>query len=174
MKGYIYIASNRAYPGLVKIGKARLPRARAKQLSGATGVLYPFRLQAYFTSSDYTDDEQRAHRLLAQYRVNPRKEFFRLPIPQAIVELTALFGMEPKFSRPKHKAAQEQYQHDLAVKRAEDDERLKATQLKRRQEVEVLKQERKAKLRRDLTIYSLLGVGLVVILLAVRWLCFLT
>jgi hypothetical protein len=103
VKGYIYIVSNPAYRGCIKVGKAQNVHMRLKQLSGATGVLYPFKLEACFKSQDYTADERKAHLTLNAFRIRTNKEFYRMPAEQAIYELTKLFG-EPKYSRAIHKA----------------------------------------------------------------------
>jgi hypothetical protein len=168
MKGYIYVVSNRAYPGLVKIGKARLPKARLRQLSGATGVLYPFRAEAIFKSADYTADEKRAHRKLDAFRITPRKEFFRLPATQAITELTTLFG-EAQYTRAKHKAALEACRIQAQERQEQENQRLATVRLQRQQEVEMIKKQRRIKTRR-LIVGGLLAAF--VILLGARWLCF--
>lgn len=103
MKGYIYIFSNPSYKGCLKIGKARNPRLRVKQLSGETGVLRKFRIEAFFKVSDYTVDEQKAHSLLASYREKPNKEFFRLSPEDAILKLSSLFG-PPRYIRKHYQA----------------------------------------------------------------------
>jgi hypothetical protein len=109
VRGYIYVISNRAYKGCVKVGKARNPKLRLKQLSGATGVLWPFRIEAYFRSDDYTGDEARAHDRLRPHRVRTSKEFYRLSAQDTIAQLSTLLG-PPRYLRPDHKAYLEQHQ----------------------------------------------------------------
>jgi predicted GIY-YIG superfamily endonuclease len=103
VKGYVYIVSNRAYRNAIKVGKARNINSRLKQLSGATGVLYPFKLEACFRSLDYTADERKAHLALHDFRIRTNKEFYRMPTELAVHELTKLFG-PPKYSRASHQA----------------------------------------------------------------------
>src|SRR5258706_9815760 len=57
--GYIYVLVNPSLPGLVKIGRTeREPEARARELSGATGVPTPFLLvfEAHFDDAHAAED----------------------------------------------------------------------------------------------------------------------
>jgi len=86
-QGYIYVLINPSMEGLVKIGKTvRDPEGRVRELSGATGVPTPFYLvyKAYF--DDCTWAEEFVHARLEQknYRVSPNREFFNVPVQEAI------------------------------------------------------------------------------------------
>lgn len=77
--GHVYVMSNAAMPGLVKIGMTgRDPRLRVRELSQVSGVPTPFRLHWAVEVDDRAAVERRVHRLLARHRVNRRREFFRL------------------------------------------------------------------------------------------------
>lgn len=100
MKGHIYVCSNKAYPGVVKIGRARRPKERARQLSSATGVLYNFNLDMAFKVPDCIKSELFVHEKLSYLRIKTNKEFFKITSKQAIVMLTEWFG-PPCFVRKK-------------------------------------------------------------------------
>lgn len=86
-QGYVYLLINPTMDGLVKIGKTnRDPSVRVRELSAATGVPTPFLLafDAYFENC--TAAEEYIHTLLRQrgYRIAEGKEFFRVPVNEAI------------------------------------------------------------------------------------------
>jgi hypothetical protein len=82
--GYVYVLSNPAMPGLVKIGCTdRSPRDRVAELSASTGVPEPFVLEVAAFFVDHADVEQELHRSLAEYRLRDSREFFRLPTDEA-------------------------------------------------------------------------------------------
>lgn len=82
--GYVYVMTNPAMPGLVKVGlSTRCPERRCNELA-STGVPLPFELQfAVFVPSVHWT-ERRAHELLAEKRVSQGREFFRVPVDSAI------------------------------------------------------------------------------------------
>jgi tetratricopeptide (TPR) repeat protein len=83
--GYIYIAINESYKGLVKIGRSsRPPEARAKELSRPTGVPTRFHVAYQEFVADCHLAEKLVHKRLEQHRVNQRREFFNVPLKEAI------------------------------------------------------------------------------------------
>ena len=83
-KGYVYILTNPAMPGYVKIGKTTGdPRARASQLQ-STGVPIPFEVAHYVFSPDCGELERIAHEEMAGKRVSPSREFFRCEVMDAV------------------------------------------------------------------------------------------
>lgn len=75
--GYVYILTNEAMPGLVKVGKTtRTPEERAVQLF-VTGVPQPFEVHTSFHSPNCDRLEQVAHEALAEFRVSDCREFFQ-------------------------------------------------------------------------------------------------
>jgi hypothetical protein len=71
-KGYLYILSNPAMAGLLKIGlTTRVVVDRVPELSAATGVPSVFTVEAYFESSDPQKHEKTVHRELQKHRVFP-------------------------------------------------------------------------------------------------------
>lgn len=89
-KGYVYVLSNPAFAGLVKIGMTTGdPVLRAAQLS-TTGVPEDFVLETSFKSPDCVELEKRAHILLADQRVRSGREFFRLSVNEACDQIATL------------------------------------------------------------------------------------
>jgi len=85
MPEIVYVFTNEAMPGLVKIGLTNdSVEARLTQLSTATGVPLPF--ECYFAAEvkDAARIERTLHQLFAEVRINPRREFFRLD-PEKVV-----------------------------------------------------------------------------------------
>ena len=84
-KGYVYVLSNPAMPGLVKVGMTRgNPSLRAAQLS-TTGVPENFVVEAVFCCPDCVWFEQYVHSALSEFRVSNGKEFFRIST-EAIID----------------------------------------------------------------------------------------
>ena len=90
--GFIYIMSNPAYQGSLKIGQSgKDPEGRRKEL-GSTGVLEEFVLEYRALSEDYESLEREIHRSLAGVRVSPKKEFFTISVPEAIDKIREVAG----------------------------------------------------------------------------------
>ena len=91
--GFIYIMSNPAYPGDLKIGQTgKDPENRRKELGSATGVLGEFVLEYRALSEEYESLEREIHRSLASVRVSPKKEFFTISVPEAIDKIREVAG----------------------------------------------------------------------------------
>lgn len=89
--GYVYILANDSMPGLLKIGKTmHHPEGRARDLQ-STGVATPFKVVYFIPTNQMSAVEQAVHQLLAQYRVSPRREFFRVDA-QTAVNAVASYG----------------------------------------------------------------------------------
>lgn len=85
MPDTVYVLTNEAMPGLVKIGLTTdTVEGRMTTLSSATGVPLPF--ECYFAAEvkDCARLEKILHQLFAEARLNPRREFFRLD-PEKVV-----------------------------------------------------------------------------------------
>lgn len=81
--GWVYILTNPAFPGLVKIGQTKhCPHKRARDLSG-TGLPTPWVVAAAFQSRNHKARETEAHILLAKHREKQNREFFRLTVDEA-------------------------------------------------------------------------------------------
>lgn len=89
--GYCYATVNPSMPGLVKIGACTCePEQRMKQLTAATASPTPFVLIHSRMVSDCTAVETACHDTLASYRVNERREFFRVSEERAIAVIDEL------------------------------------------------------------------------------------
>jgi T5orf172 domain len=85
MPEMVYVLTNEVMPGLVKIGLTQdSVESRLTQLSSHTGV--PLAFECYFAAEvkDGSRIERILHQLFAEYRVNPKREFFRLD-PEKVV-----------------------------------------------------------------------------------------
>ena len=91
MNGYVYILINASYHGLLKIGMTTLtPDERARQLSQPTGVPSPFMVAYFEEVPDCAAAESMIHEHLKRFRVGKRREFFQLPLRDAIRELSQI------------------------------------------------------------------------------------
>lgn len=85
MAEIIYVLTNEAMPGLVKVGLTNgSVEERLTQLSTASGVPLPF--ECYFAAEvdNAAALERKLHQLFAESRVNPKREFFRVD-PEKVV-----------------------------------------------------------------------------------------
>lgn len=81
----IYVMSNPTYPGLLKIGYTRKEIGiRIKDLSKATGVPTPFKLEYVFKCYNGLQLESDIHKHLKDFRPNNYREFFDVTLNQAI------------------------------------------------------------------------------------------
>lgn len=123
-KGFVYVLTNPAMPGIVKVGKtARVPdkRIRDPDLT-STGVPTLFVVEYYSFFEEMGRAEVRAHEILRHSRFG--KEFFKVDVAQAIIAIESTgLPFTKLFSK------------------AEDEE--KARQLRTKEEL--LKSEEKAK-----------------------------
>ncbi len=87
----VYVLTNPAMPGLVKIGTtaSQDTETRISQLY-STGVPVPFEIAGAAKVENGTVVEQALHTAFAPQRVNPRREFFRIDPEQALVILRLL------------------------------------------------------------------------------------
>lgn len=79
MEGIVYILTNQAMPGFIKIGKTENDLAgRIRTLSSSTAV--PFEFECYYAArvADCHAAERAIHDAFADHRPNPRREFFEL------------------------------------------------------------------------------------------------
>lgn len=96
--GFVYVLTNEAMPGVVKIGKSiRHPRERSKELD-TTGVPVPFDLVFAIYVDDVDAFERQVHDELSLFRVRDNREFFHRSAKDAIVEITDMFLMHMSHS----------------------------------------------------------------------------
>ena len=96
MAAIIYICTNEAMPGLIKIGKTIRDDVsfRIKELyQGVTSVPLPF--ECYYAADLENEDsldktERTIHEVFSEYRINDKREFFEKVPPNKIVALLKL------------------------------------------------------------------------------------
>ena len=96
--GFVYVLTNPAYAGLVKIGHtSRDPETRAAELSAGTGVPARFIVAWSHPVRDHEALEALAHGRLAKCRANDNREFFRCSVGEArrIIEQEARAQLLP-------------------------------------------------------------------------------
>jgi hypothetical protein len=81
---WVYILSNPSTPGLLKIGYTKqLPEERCKQISSATGVALPYKVEWAYKCFNGETIERQVHHKLKSHRVNNNKEFFQISLDEA-------------------------------------------------------------------------------------------
>ena len=96
-EGTVYVLTNPAMPGMVKIGKTtRDVTHRLKDLY-STGVPLPFECEYAALVNDVDKTEKVFHKTFYQSRVNPKREFFNIKPLQAIdlLKLMAIQDVTP-------------------------------------------------------------------------------
>lgn len=89
MEGYVYIMTNVAMPGLVKIGSTkRSPEERRRELSRPSGVPANFIVAYEVFTTDLKFLEKSIQDKLYSFRVNRNKEFFKISLKDAIALLS--------------------------------------------------------------------------------------
>ncbi len=81
--GYVYVMSNPSMPGIVKIGRSIDPNRRGSELQ-STGVPTPFKIEYAAMVRDMSKVERELHERFASQRVNRNREFFNLPVDEAV------------------------------------------------------------------------------------------
>lgn len=91
--GWVYVLTNEAMPGLVKIGlTTRTPKERAAELSSSSGVPLPFVVAWARAVSDCATVETAVHRMLDDRRVSKSRESFRVDVKTARQVIEAAAG----------------------------------------------------------------------------------
>lgn len=92
MPRIIYVLTNEAMPGLVKIGlTSDSVESRVANLSASTGVPLPF--ECHFAAEipegvNLEKIEKTLHQLFAEHRINPRREFFKVEPEKVVLALS--------------------------------------------------------------------------------------
>jgi len=95
MSGIVYLLTNPAMPGLVKIGKTTRddPRVRMNELY-STGVPVPFECTYAVEVENEATIEIALHTAFGPYRTNPKREFFNIDSEQAEAILRQIGGAD--------------------------------------------------------------------------------
>lgn len=90
----VYVLTNAAMPGLVKIGKTTQLEVeeRMKQLYG-TGVPIPFDCAFACQVKDATEVERALHFAFGETRINPNREFFKIE-PERVIAVLKLLKVD--------------------------------------------------------------------------------
>ena len=81
---WVYVLSNPTMPSLVKIGYTKKhPKERAKQISAATGVALPYKVEWAYKCFNGETIEREVHHKLKSKRANNSKEFFWIDLEEA-------------------------------------------------------------------------------------------
>jgi hypothetical protein len=97
-KGYVYVLTNPAMPGLVKVGKSILGgKMRANQLY-TTGVPAQFDLYFEMMFDDCDEAESLVHELLFDMRSNSAREFFEIEPEGARIAIIEAWSKIQKYS----------------------------------------------------------------------------
>jgi hypothetical protein len=89
--GHVYILVTASMHGYLKIGMTeRSPEERARELSQVSGVPAPFTVAYSEDVPDCAAAESLIHARLDKYRTNQQREFFHLPLRDAIRELAEI------------------------------------------------------------------------------------
>lgn len=98
----VYVLTNPAMPGLVKIGKTTQleVESRMKQLYG-TGVPVPFDCFFACQVKDATEVEDALHIAFGTHRINPNREFFKIE-PERVVAVLKLLKVDEITEQVEH------------------------------------------------------------------------
>ena len=118
MPNIVYVLTNPAMPGFVKIGMTDKPdvQIRMRELYG-TGLPLPFEC---FTAREIEDRnaqevEAALHRAFDPYRVNPSREFFKIEPEQAEAVLSVMAGRDVTPNRTEQDSALESEDREALV-----------------------------------------------------------
>jgi len=87
MPNIIYVLTNEAMHGLVKIGLTQNLEQRMRELSSPSGVPLPFECHYAAEVPEHVKVESLLHQLFSEHRVNPKREFFRIQPEKAVLAL---------------------------------------------------------------------------------------
>jgi len=94
MEGFVYILTNEAMPGYVKIGKTSTSvEQRILELSRTSAVPLPFECYYAARVADMDQVEKAFHDAFGDHRKNPKREFFTIS-PERVVALLRLLALE--------------------------------------------------------------------------------
>ena len=93
MSEYVYILQNEFMPDIFKVGKTTNLEDRVRSLSSHTGVPIPFEIYYACKVTDSKKVEESIHNAFSDYRINPRREFFKIN-PERILPILKLVEIE--------------------------------------------------------------------------------
>ena len=95
MTEIVYVFTNPAMPGYVKIGKTSQGdvKQRLKALSNPSGIPVPFQCEYAAVVNDATKVEEALHKAFHKDRPNKKREFFKIDPQQIITLLKGMYGV---------------------------------------------------------------------------------
>jgi hypothetical protein len=120
MKGWVYVITNKAMPGLVKVGySTKDPEIRASELNH-TGSPHPYLVEYELLIDEPYQIEQKTHKLLSSKR--EAKEWFRCTPEEAVAAVKQIAGnrtITETYKRAEKAKAEALYQQELREKEAQ-------------------------------------------------------
>lgn len=120
MKGWVYVITNKAMPGLVKVGfSTKDPELRAKELQH-TGSPHPYLVEYELLIEEPYEVEQKTHRLLSSN--HEAKEWFRCTPEEAVAAIKQIAGnrvITETYKRVERARADALFQQQLQEKEAQ-------------------------------------------------------
>lgn len=114
MKGWVYVITNKAMPGLVKVGYSmKDPDFRAAELNH-TGAPHPYLVEYELLIEEPYTVEQKTHKLLSQKR--EAKEWFRCSPEEAVAAIKQIAGnstINETYKRAERAKAEALHQQEL-------------------------------------------------------------
>lgn len=95
--GWVYVLTNSAMPGLIKIGQSAIDPDNRSNALYTTGVPEPFTVAYKGLYENYAQLERKAHDRLAAQRNRNEREFFRMTPEAAISAIRDLSASGPKY-----------------------------------------------------------------------------
>jgi len=146
MKGYVYIISNKAMPGIFKIGfTLKDPALRAQQLN-STGTPHPFVVDYEILVDEPHDLEQRVHKILQEF--NENKEWFRCSFSQAVQVIHACYQGRIYYEGCLKAEREAELEQARQEKLHEEQQRREAEQKEKEEEAQRIEQENRRKNKR--------------------------
>lgn len=142
MKGWVYVITNKAMPGLVKVGySSKDPELRAREFKH-TNNPHPFLVEYELLIDEPYQIEQKTHRLLSAKR--ERKEWFKCTPEEAVAAIKQVAGnraIAETYKRAERAKAEALFQQQLREKEAQQakqelENRIQAKQFAIRQKYE--------------------------------------
>jgi len=95
-RGIVYVLTNDAMPGLIKIGITETDIEQRMRSLDTTGIPLPFRCHYAIEVSEYEKIERGLHDAFSDHRVRDNREFFKLSPERAVAILKLFDGREIK------------------------------------------------------------------------------
>ena len=111
----VYVLANPSFPDFIKIGRCKDIDQRLASLSSNTALPLPFECVFACTVDNPKTVEKTLHETFRQYRVNPRREFFRMS-PEPVIKLLLLMSkgeIEPINNTASSSPSDEKFLEDL-------------------------------------------------------------